>query len=111
MSDEQNEAAEGSESDVERLVMPDYRVLHDNFTEIVAYQMYYFDKLEETEMASFTYNELKSMEEKAIDKYQNDYVFSARVKSMVSMLIRSTQEEHDNRIAGLPFKRFRIVEA
>jgi hypothetical protein len=94
----------------DRLVMPDYRVLHDKFTDIVIGQMNYFDELDKVDIASLTYTEIMSMKDQADKRYQNDYVFNARVKSVVAMLMQATQEERDNRIAGLPFERFRIVE-
>ncbi len=94
---------------VERLVMPDHRVLCDNFTEIIIHQLYNFeqaDKIGEVQFAA-----LHAIKDIAIKRYQNDYVFNAKVKSTVAMLIKATQEERDNRVAGLPFERFRIVEA
>jgi hypothetical protein len=96
---------------VERLVMPDYRVLTDNFTEIVAYQLHYFEGVEKTGEAKFAYTDLKNIEGDAIKRYQYDWLFRNKVQSMVAMLMRATQEERDNRVAGLPFKQFRIVEA
>lgn len=91
--------------------MPDYKVLNDKFTDIVIGQMNYFDELDKVDMASFTYTEIMHMKDQAAKRYQNDYVFNARVKSVVAQLMQAMQEERDNRVSGLPFERLRIVEA
>ena len=107
---DKDEQADTKAPPVERLVMPDYRALNDNFTEIVAYQLHYFEGVEKTGEAKFAYADLKNIEGDAIKRYQDDWLFRNKVQSMVAMLMRATQEVRDNRIAGLPFKQFRIVE-
>jgi hypothetical protein len=101
--------AQRNEYQVDRLVMPNYRLLCDNFTEIIIYQLHSFEQADKTGEVQFA--GLEVMKEEAIKRYQNDYIFHAKVESTVALLMRATQEERDNRVAGLPFERFRIVEA
>ena len=69
---------------------PNIRTLHDNFTEVVIYQLYCFDTAAGSGMMPFAHNDLKTIKEEGIKKYQNDHLFHAKVQSMVAQLLEAT---------------------
>lgn len=85
MSDEINQA-EG-QSDQQCVVRRDYRVMSDKFTEIVASNLHYFERVEGIDLTRATADEVRCLSDRWILRYRNEPSFNAKVRKITAQLM------------------------
>ena len=70
-------------------VMRDNRRICDNFTEVVASSMHYFERTEKIDLSTCSYKELIDLQDGWLERYRNDVRFHAKVQSIVSRLMQA----------------------
>ena len=76
-------------TEVETLVRRSKREIAEKFTEIVAYELHYFDRVDEIDLNTSKASDIAEMTNGAIDRYRNDSIFHAKVTSIVAHLMQS----------------------
>ena len=93
-------------NDVERLVIPDYRKIHDSFIEIVAMRLHAIDQIKSGVLPPSSVTEgwrerYRGTPEKDLPPYMVEINhFKYEVDNFVAMLMQAVQKEHDERISG-----------
>lgn len=73
----------------------DYRRIADNFTDIVASSLHYFENAEKVDLNTCKCDEILALHNGAIARYRTDAMFNAKVKSIVARLIQSLDTPND----------------
>lgn len=72
---------------VDAFVRRDYADVANKFTDVVAAQMHYFDRVDGVDLNLATADEIRNLSDGWILRYRNDHIFKLRVTSTVSQLM------------------------
>lgn len=97
------------ENNLHEILNPQYHRLENNFTEIIAAQLHYFEKIDNIDFNTITAEEIIKIQNGSIDRYRRDHIFHAKVQSMVAHLIQASQKEHEERLSKVNLDVFKIV--
>jgi len=81
------------------LLTPDYRKLNNEIKEIIAHQLHYFDCMDSFDRATVTAKDIQDVQDGAITRLRTDYIFNAKVQSIVACLVQAIHAEHDERVS------------
>ena len=70
-------------------VMRDNKRICDNFTEVVATAMHYFERTDKIDLSTCSHKELMDVQDGWLERYRNDALFHAKVQSIVSRLMHA----------------------
>jgi len=74
--------------------MKDLHLLANQFTEIVASGLHYYDKQDSIDMLSVTAKEINNMVDGWKERYKEERLFKAKVDSIVARLMLVEQSTH-----------------
>jgi len=70
-------------------VMRDNRRVYDNFMEVVATALHYFERTDKIDLSTCSYKELMDLQDGWLERYQTDVLFHAKVQSIVGRLMQA----------------------
>lgn len=84
-----DETKTATEPPLDWRVMRDNRRICDNFTEVVASAMHYFERADKIDFSTCSHKEMVDMQDGWRDRYRSDARFHAKVQSIVGRLMRA----------------------
>ena len=87
-----NEASDGQSRLTAELgwqFMHDKRRISDDFTDVVASAMHYFERADKIDLSTCSHKELMDVQDGWLERYRNDALFHAKVQSIVSRLMHA----------------------
>lgn len=78
-----------AKSPLDRPVMRGKRTIANNFTEIVAQQLHYFENVDKVDLSTCKAADIVDMIEGSLQRYRSDPIFQAKVKQLVARLMQA----------------------